>query len=452
MDGEVCMNVHVTKLLANSRDPFVVETTTTTTTTTVTKRICVSKDANIDLTDIQSLLDANDNPKTDTYAISNETAFNDSAKQPQNSVESERATDFFDSIKLTSNDKQNKSIFSSTLIGVDRASDVHNESSEKLKKNYFAKSQSKNTFDESEKTDRKMAKTRVKPSTRSKKTDDASKDKDKDNYIDGLINQYMTLEKSKNKKPANKVTNEKKKKEQKEPKEPKKPVETKPEFEPKDLSAIMETSTECVDTPVYPISPAIPLPAIEFDGITNDDYNVLVSENQSEWTNSSVMPTEDKENNRKRKAKAIADTNSDRRVTRQSKKTKESKKPARKTDTMSEKCLIPSKQTDENNANKEQSPIKIYSPSIKGKFRRTTTDSKLILTKKMIEKKLQNHLSSSKDILGRMGRSNELVVDPDSRLIFYPKKNDELEETSDEKDFLFLLQKKSKPLLIKEIE
>lgn len=444
MDGEVYTNVQLTKLLANSREPFVVETTTTTTTTTVTKKICISKDANIDLTDIQSLLYAEDNPKPNTNAISNETIFSESSKQPQISDESKRTSDIFDSIKFTTPGKQNKSLFSSTLIGVDDASVEHKESSEKLKKNYFEKSKSRNTFNEDKKINRKMAKTREKPSTPSKKTADASKDKN--NYIDSLINQYMTLEKNPTKKGARKVKNEKKKKE---PKKPIAPVETPPQIEPKDLSAILETSTEGVDIPFHPGPANISLPSVDFDDNTNHDYYVPLPEDQSECTN--ILASEDKENNKKRKIHSVAGIDSNQKATKRSKANKV-KKTTKKDETFLQKRLEASKQMDENYPDKKQSPIKIYSPSIKGKFRKTSTDSKLILTKKMIEKKLENHMSTSKDILGRMGRSNELVVDRDSRLIFYPQKNDKLEETSDNNDILFLLQKKSKPLLIKEIE
>lgn len=63
MDCDVNTTVQISKILApNSGEPFVVETktTTTTTTTTTTKRICVGKDANVDLTEIQALLDDDD--------------------------------------------------------------------------------------------------------------------------------------------------------------------------------------------------------------------------------------------------------------------------------------------------------------------------------------------------------------------------------------------------------
>lgn len=63
MDSDVNTSVQISKIVApNSGEPFVVETktTTTTTTTTTTKRICVGKDANVDLTEIQALLDSDD--------------------------------------------------------------------------------------------------------------------------------------------------------------------------------------------------------------------------------------------------------------------------------------------------------------------------------------------------------------------------------------------------------
>lgn len=63
MDSDVNTTVQISKIVApNSGESFVVETktTTTTTTTTTTKRICVGKDANVDLTEIQALLDNDD--------------------------------------------------------------------------------------------------------------------------------------------------------------------------------------------------------------------------------------------------------------------------------------------------------------------------------------------------------------------------------------------------------
>lgn len=64
MDCDVNTTTQISKIIApNSGEPFVVETkttTTTTTTTTVKKRICVGKDANVDLTEIQALLDNDD--------------------------------------------------------------------------------------------------------------------------------------------------------------------------------------------------------------------------------------------------------------------------------------------------------------------------------------------------------------------------------------------------------
>lgn len=69
MDSDTT-KLQITKILPpNSGEPFVVETktTTTTTTTTVTKRICVVKDANVDLTEIQALLD--DDKLTTNHAI-----------------------------------------------------------------------------------------------------------------------------------------------------------------------------------------------------------------------------------------------------------------------------------------------------------------------------------------------------------------------------------------------
>lgn len=67
MDSDVNTTVQISKIVApNSGEPFVVETktTTTTTTTTTTKRICVGKDANVDMTEIQALLDNDDGTDT----------------------------------------------------------------------------------------------------------------------------------------------------------------------------------------------------------------------------------------------------------------------------------------------------------------------------------------------------------------------------------------------------
>lgn len=98
--------------------------------------------------------------------------------------------------------------------------------------------------------------------------------------------------------------------------------------------------------------------------------------------------------------------------------------------------------------NNKKSPIKIYSPSTRGKLR-TDADNRLVLTKKMIKKKLQNYPQSSQ-LLRRLGKSNEMVVDADSRLIYYPQEHVEYDEEESNLDFLSFCQKRSKPLLVKE--
>lgn len=472
MSDEICTDIQISKLITNSREPIIVETKTTTTTTTVTKRICIANDANVDLTDIQSLLETKENLQTKAIPPNAD----DISKNVSTSKKDKRA-----SIDRSSSRKSREGSFlSSTKIdSLTESNDIKDFvcENETLKQKSLSPNLSKNKSDKyfeaknknfekkttAKKNSKYMEATKDKCSVRSK-TDKNRSNINKDNkYIDSLINEYMTLEKNPKRKPSKKREKVEKKEEKKEKKEEekkeeneekkktKKKTECAPPVELKDLSAIFEQSTE-FESPFRPRPKS--LSPIQFDGICNDDYDIGPVENQPEFPNeddelhmTGVLKVENSTNKRKMSDKdKVSDTETSKKSRHISKKQPSDHKLKNASST---KHTEPSKQSANKRSNESHSPIKIYSPSTRGKLR-TGTDNRLVLTKKMIEKKLQKHPSSSEKILQRLGNSKEMMVDANSRLIYYPNKIDE-NEVANDIDFLSVLQKRRNPLLVKEI-
>lgn len=443
MSEEVFTDVQISKIIGNSREPIIVETktTTTTTTTTVTKRICIANDANVDLTDVQSLLECKDTTQKTAKQINAPPKTDDRSKNAPTFVK-----DTHDTTKKTK-DKSDDSFLSSTKIhSLTESNEIENLHGEKDtfddKPQSFSPNLSKIVFDKKDgNISKKMPK--VKSETKETKNDGRSirlkairnksnSNKNENNkYIDGLINEYMTLEKN----PRHKQTKKREKEEQKKP-------DCAP-LESKDLSAIFEQSTE-INTSLC-LNPRSPSP-IAFDGCELDDYKIRPD--NDELHVDGVILNEDRSNKSKtsKTHNVLTEQN-----TKRTRVLKRLPKTSKTSDDLVLKSTVSSGQSESCRSTDGFTPIKIYSPSTRGKLR-TDADNRLKLTKKMIEKKLQKHPNGSKSILQRLGRSNEMTIDADSRLIYYPNENSELEnEVTNNVDFLSVLQKQSKPLLVKEI-
>lgn len=461
MDEKVITDIQISKIVTNSRDPIVVETktTTTTTTTTVTKRIRITNNANID---IQSLMDIAE--KTD--------AIESGVPSNQNDTTNKRAVPktgkLLEDISASHhNDKNNQTLLSSTKID----SRVEFDESEELKskrsispnlseittEKYFHKTnKSDNTEMEKESKLKKNDNNLSKKDTINKEKDENPKKnyvkskgktkvmnkiekvvendgniveqrstRSKSNngskssiaYINDLIDVYMTIER----KPC--IEDDK----------------VLPSLiEQKDLSPIFEKSHEIVQSqPQTPHRPKTVSP-IDFGEINNDDVNYFEPSDQSN------TPAEPKVKGKHAKSKRDGIS---------AKKTENIKKIERKSKIIETKESAKSSSQQSKIRDENKSPIKIYSPSARGKFR-TGTDNRLVLTRKMIAKNLQKHPDASKSMLDRMRDSNEITVEANSRLIYYPG-NDEksMEKPKFTKgiDILSVLKMKNKPILVKEI-
>lgn len=443
MADNICTDdEQITKIIANTRKPIIVETKTTTT-TKVTKRIFIADDTSIDLTDIETLLEikGNSQPKI-SIAPPNANVI---TKNVQHYDTSRRATNGTNLV----NEKQNSSFLSSTKIDnlaeFDEIADccfktpalepIPNLSEIKIKQIFETKDKNIN---------KKMPKERsVIPKTakraRSNTIANKSNSKKGINYIDGLINEYMTLEKNPRRKQSKKQDKEEKETLSKENSKTQcAPLET------KDLSAIFELSTE-IETPLPEKNQNI---STMVDDICNDDYDNEPIDKKLELHNTNQPVVGNKSTRKLSKTNKDSDENKVIKSETRNRRNQNSKKLPK----IDRPINAASQKSSNNGSNENHSPIKIYSPSTRGKLR-TGTDNRLVLTKKMIEKKLQKHPESSKIMLQRLGHSNEMTIDADSRLIYYPNNTDESEkDVAKGTDFLSVLQKRCNPLLVKEVE
>lgn len=451
--GDVCTDVQILKFVQNSREPVVVETKTTTTTTTVTKRICIANDANIDITDIQSLLNTNNDTKTN--AIPNTAQSN--AKHTvtnKTTTANVKGTSNFE----LSNQNQNQSLLSSTKIdGLIEPDEKENICAKKKAKSQhetflspnLSKIPTENHFKIKEKnTECKKKEKKTKPpkmntySTRSKKAsiNDETGAVDKEKYISGLINEYMSLEKKPQRNRTKKSTPKGKENKKEQEKKPISPVS------PKDLSAIFENSVEGNFSPPQSTKlQTIASSDVDFD---NNEYDISLADYQSENTHEDgaihegAVHDELKKNKSKRLAANASKSNQSTRQTGATKKAE----PKQKTAPQNART---SKIKSNMESNDKQAPIMIYSPSARYKLK-SSADNKFILTKKMIEKKLKMHPNSAKSMLDRFDEHNEMTVDAESRLIYYPQSNDEESDEESTDDLLNVLRNQTQPLLVKE--
>lgn len=439
--SDVSTDVQVLRL-KNSREPIVIETKTTTTTTTVTKRICIN-DANIDIADIQSLL--NDDVKT--HAITTTAEF-----KPKST---ERATSNFDLLKSPIH--QIDSPLSSTKIeyfGENNEKDSTTTRKKEKKKNDAnilspnlskipAEKHFKRTatnIDDTLKKEKASNQSKMDSySTRSKKVTAKPQNDStgKENYIDGLISKYMTLE-NKPRQKNTKKTKAKTKETEKDNDKGKRKEPEKVDFLPtvqNDLSAIFENPFEEVDSPMRPVVENAS--SIDFDGGGNGYFDDDAADIQPYCVEHPVK------NDTKKKSKVSPkSTESSQKI----KRIKPSKKNETKQKANSKKIQA-IKATQSNN---NLSPIMIYSPSTQ-KTLTSRDDNKLILTKDMIEKKMKKFPNSSKSVMERFERFKEMRVDADSRVLFYPESKEESDsDDSDDSDILKHLRNQSKGLLVKE--
>lgn len=487
-NDEVLTDVRIAKYIANSSEPIVIETktTTTTTTTTVTKRICLPKDADVNPTEIKSLLNGDSpgtanlscieppNAEVTTHKNTNENDKNavkiiDAPKSPvnhepnQSLLSSTKIENLTDSPKVNhydnlcnENDLPRSNLLSPNLSKIANAIPLQNKDKivrDNKNLNTFRKPKPKTNV----KTIEKMAKEKGAPAPTEKRTtrstmvsDNLTRGKTtgKENYIDSLINQYIELDK----KPPRRKKSPKQPKIQKPPERPKTPV-----MELKDLSAIFENSAEGEASPLSE-KPSNVSP-IESDGGNNHDCSMgavdFPSPTKMQASDASELPGNSplKEIINKKGTKRTSLS-----VTKGKTKAKKPRKDAKAIETSVMK-LIKNESIGSNNSNCTNSPIKIYSPSNRGKLR--SKADRLTLTKKMVEKKLQNHLNSSKCILARFDRTKALTVDAKFRLVVYNPNGNENEnenENQDETvtdgdvDILSVLARRKRPILVKEID
>lgn len=498
MDDDVCIgDVPLVKYITNSREPFVVETktTTTTTTTTVTKRICLPKDANLDPAEIQSLLNGeNPTPITPTKNVScivppNANVITD---HTATTIEDKGATQILAITKsaIIPNKDQNQTLLSSTKIDNSSEppqsdkitendlpdppteflspnfSDIGNDNQFKVNDKNVQKPREQNPMPKIMKPKNMDAPLEQKQrSTRSKKNATKSSvagSPKEENYIDDLISEYMALEK----KPRRKKSS---------PKVEKPPTPQTPTYpDLKDLSAIFENSLEGQASPLTArLSSVSP---IDFNGASNVGYcmgsvdyespannqfsDVSVSDANEPLPADSPLKEIVKNTRKKRnlpqspdKREAVSTANDGGKSRKTTKKVTKTTKSANKPIKTEKSSILAISHQSKSGFH---SPIKIYSPSGRSKLR--SKSDKLVLTKKMIEKKLQSLPKSSKTLLNRLSRSHDITVDADSRLVYYPNENENddsgkqtIDDDNDDTDILSVMALKRKPLLVKEI-
>lgn len=592
MDSNVNATTQIKKYVTpNSGEPFVVETktTTTTTTTTVTKRICVPKDVNVDLTEIQSLLD-DDNltkineaiddavpPKVNVTANSttkpnqNATTVDTSKRVTQNkkrnakqnttlnhlseespllsstkighSINSSKSSTPNKSSNLCNGEKQQPTtaiVRSPNLSKISTSSNGNSSSKNKGKNKNVTKKNSKSKSAAKIIVTKKSNKKPIK--SEQKNTNKNSKLKQMDapngrrslrstalrnqqpNYIDDLINQYISLEKkpARKKKPKPPV-------EKPSVQEPPPPFAEVPSIELHDLSAIYENSIEeeasiatDADTATNtetPLAAPDSISSINFadePAADNVDYDIELDDYQLPLSSSvhdsptneqlpidatdvemplkqdtksnrpkrkllkttgkkAALPSKIKKNASKSVEKIITKVPTTKKATTKA----TTKKPIQSIGSDSTTSAINPSTNETTAANivpeslirstTNYSPIKIYSPSHRTKFR-SSADNKLLLTKRVVARKLQNLPTPSKKILDRFNKAHP--IDANSRLIYYPNNdgdddgqgainNHSVDVNSKEnmaasnnkgKDFLQLLKQKRRPLLVKEID
>lgn len=478
MSVEVSTDVQITKYKGNSREPIVVETktTTTTTTTTVTKRICLPKDTNYDVAEIQTLLNGDNTAATDLSKIlppnsditstkSINTKNNDtviSTELRKNPVDLDNTQSLLSSTKIenltespishkcdekTLTDSPQSDFLSPKLLTISNTESPLKDNNKNAKKSI--KSKNSKTLAKSKSngpSKKKMAKEKSQPAENEKRTT-RSTTLENEKYIDSLINKYIKLET----KPVKRV------KSQKQPKAQKQPPQLPSVSELKDLSAIFENSAEGFESPLAE-QPSDTL-NISFNNENNTEQYIqpadFPSPIQTNSTNEFILPAKEPlkqiNNNRNKKRTITNDKLEPSNIKKRQKTTKSIQKI--------HKTIMKPSENDTNFSNctiGSNSPITIYSPSTRGKIGRNAPN-KITLTKKMIERKLESHQNSSKCILKRFNRSKAITVDANSRLILYNPNGEETEESNisainDEIDILSVIVQKKKPFLVKEIK
>lgn len=584
MGSDVNGTMQITKFVTpNSGEPFVVETktTTTTTTTTVTKRICVPKDTNVDLTEIQTLLD-DDKLTANSDVPPNVNVTIDTTKSDQNATTIDTAERTEQRINAKQNTTSNRSrrkdkssLLSSTKIenlsnSLELTPKLPNKSrksprqqkptpslvrSPNLSKISIGTGKKRNIKSNSKRINNKsnanqstpkqlknkrITKTKVNGGKRKQMNTHSSQrmlrstaGNQAPNYIDDLIHQYMSLE------------NKPKRKKKSAPRVVKKQstIMEPPPIDLPDLSAIFESSTEEAATATGVATMAAPsLDApdsmassisfndtptadnVDFEMGTRDDQLPVSSSTHLSAANEQIsemvtdtdvdvgaMPLKEltKSNRRKRN---LPDTIDKEKMTPPSKvavvtavasspttipskhnngRNKKAKKivkkePAPKTRATTKTTTKKPTQAIECDSTTSHdsirslvnyTPIKLYSPSIRAKFR-SNADNKLILNKRIISRQL---LNLPKKIRDRFDDDCPMVVDADSRLFYYPNGNNDGDDdggggsadnahnnvsrrgdindvenatpsSNVRRDILAILKQKKRPLLIKEIE
>lgn len=459
---DITTDAQIMELMKNSNEPVVVETTTTTTTTTtVTKRICISNDANIDITDIRSLLNMGDT--SNTNAITAPTQPNQADKTKIKKEKS--AFDFELPKKSISN--RNQTLLSSTKIDglfdldekenkirTEKKTKSHNDNFlspnlSTIPSEKFFKTKEKNTNQSKKKVNNSIQPKMDAYSTRSKNASAKTEIKptaEKKEYIDGLINEYITSERKLRRKDAKepKASGKVKAKATENEEETKQSTPTAPQ----DLSAIFETSVERVASPPQMDSEF----TTDFDDIGQENYNIDLDDDQFQINDAISAKNELKKGGNVKGTKTTKNPSNSKTSDKKPSRTddRKVKKPTKISKT-NEKAIAKKLQTIKTEFKAEPNkPIMIYSPSTRDKLK-PSAGNKLILTKKMIEKKMQKHPNSSKNLLDRMGDCNEMTIDADTRLIYYPETNGDLNiEESEDIDLLDVLRKQHKGLLVKE--
>lgn len=479
-EEEVSTDEQISKYMAHfGGEPLVIEKKTTTTTTTTVTRICISKAANVDLTEIQTLLD-NDNLDEIKERITctvPETETNCAIKNPmtpiasQNSllsstkIHDEHDTHAHKSRQLRSPKHSFSQYLSPDLSQPSKSVNNHLNVSDKnvkqtTKNEIISKSskhpKQKNNMDgPPDENEKRFTRSQLNGATGSKKNSD---------YINDLVNQYMTLDKRKPK--------------QKSKPKPKPMVQptiekpSMPSIELKDLSAIFEQSAEgeCSPLATEPIHHASPIdfhhaPPIDFHDEPIDHDIFTAQDNQCEQPNDDVANSPLKENTKNNRMKRSHNEDN----ANQNKNQKKSRKitTEKKTKHSMEKLSQPATKTTRQKGNQAMteaighSPITIYSPSARAKFP-SNADNRLILTKNMLKKQFQRRTDAPKSLLKRFDHINEMAIDENSRLVFYPGEEDDDEtktahanndcNDNSDIDILSILARKKKSLLVKEIQ
>lgn len=268
---DICeeIDTNIEKLVnPNTRDAIIIETITTTKTTTTTKRIHCRDPSKYDLTDIQNLLDdkpcaAIENTNTNSQ-LSNHTTTK--TKKPLKNANSPlSSTKLSDEVHLSDRDDDKLSVNELEIITNSSEKNQSEKNQQNLDSPNLSRISNVDNNDLITDNQRKHLKRTEQLSLKRKMPKTPQKYKEK--RIDDLVNEYISM----------KSTNNKPKKQIQQSEQQQSPIIN------NDLSAILEGSTELIDSPTHSDGSEMDLHSIaEVDAIVEEEIPIEEATNEKE--------------------------------------------------------------------------------------------------------------------------------------------------------------------------